>query len=423
MRIIPRQKVEISSKEIKEVWKWIFSKKISDKTAEFEAAFAQYIGVDHASAVPSGRTGFSIVLDSLDFKDGDEVICSAFNYHVIPFIIKSKGLKPVFVDIDARTHNINVDLIEDKITPRTKCVIATHLSGAACEIERISSICKKYQLILIEDVAHACGGEFNGKKLGSFGDIAVFSFGPGKSLTTLRGGMIVTNNPDLFSKVTEIFKSTFYSPNWFQRTLFFAKPLLEVIFTRRIFFAVIVYPILIVLDALGLDFIERMSGDKYTLQDARFEQKLARYTDLQAVIGLVQLTRIDQRNDERIHHATLLTKLLENIDGLQLDPIPVNKENIVLLFNVAAPRIEKLRRYLLYRGVDAKRTSMKDCVQLLNTSDSCPVVNGMGDRIIELPCCPGFSESDIYYQANLIRKFYGKEAVRRRSSQEQLSRC
>jgi len=174
MRIIPRQQVEISFKAIREAWKWIFSKKTSSKTSEFEGAFAKYIGVKHAAAVPSGRVGFSLVLDSLGLIEGDEVICSALNYHVIPFVVKSKGFKPVFVDINSCSYNIDADLIESKITPRTRCVIATHLFGAACAIEQISSICKKYNLILIEDVAHACGAQLNGKKLGSFGDYAVF---------------------------------------------------------------------------------------------------------------------------------------------------------------------------------------------------------------------------------------------------------
>src|SRR5690606_19924572 len=164
----------------------------------FEAEIAAYLGVKHAIGVNSGTDALLIGLRALGVGPGDEVITTPFTFFATAEVISLLGATPVFVDIDPESFNIDPDLIEEKITARTKAIIPVHLYGRAAEMEKIMAIARKHGLKVVEDVAQAMGGEAQGKKLGSIGDVGAFSFFPTKNLGAYGdGGLITTDNDEL----------------------------------------------------------------------------------------------------------------------------------------------------------------------------------------------------------------------------------
>ena len=140
----------------------------------------------------------------MGIKKDDEIIVPVLTYVAPVNAISYIGAKPVFVDADIDTWNIDAQKIEQKITKKTKAILAVHLYGFSCDILKIKKICKKYNLFLIEDVAEALGSSLNNKNLGTFGDVSTFSFYGNKTLTTGEGGMIITNKHSIFKKVSHL---------------------------------------------------------------------------------------------------------------------------------------------------------------------------------------------------------------------------
>jgi len=169
---------------------------------EFENEFSKYVGVNYSIAVDNGTNALILAAYALGIGRGDEVIMSPRTFVASAFSIMHLGAKPIFVDIDRNTQNINPKLIEQSITKKTKAIMAIHLAGWPCEMDKIQSICKKYNLFLIEDCAQAHGAKYKGKSVGSFGDVNAWSFCQDKIMTTAgEGGMVTTNNKDYWSKV------------------------------------------------------------------------------------------------------------------------------------------------------------------------------------------------------------------------------
>jgi dTDP-4-amino-4,6-dideoxygalactose transaminase len=162
------------------------------RVAEFERAFADYIGVKHAVATSSGTTALNVALLAHGVGPGDEVITTPFTFIASATSILSVGARPTFVDIDA-SYNINPALIEAAITPHTKAILPVHLYGQPANLEVLGEIARRHQLVLIEDACQAHGAMFMGKKVGSFGT-GCFSFYATKNMTTGEGGMITTND-------------------------------------------------------------------------------------------------------------------------------------------------------------------------------------------------------------------------------------
>jgi perosamine synthetase len=161
---------------------------------KLEKAVADYLNVKQVIAVSNGTATMHIMLKVLGIGEGDEVIVPAFSYVATANVVELVGAKPVFVDIDLNTFNINVDLIEDKITPRTKAILAVHEFGLAANVNRIQDICSKNNLLFLEDAACALGASIDNKKTGSFGHSASFSLHPRKAITSGEGGLIATND-------------------------------------------------------------------------------------------------------------------------------------------------------------------------------------------------------------------------------------
>ena len=169
-----------------------------EANASFEKNFARYIGTDYCVGCANGLDAliwiFRAYIEAGVMKEGDEVIVPANTYIASILAISENGLKPVLVEPDIRTYQIDDSLIENAITERTRAILIVHLYGQCAYTEKIGNICKKYNLKLVEDCAQAHGAEYNGKKIGSFGDIGCFSFYPGKNLGAFGDAGAVTTN-------------------------------------------------------------------------------------------------------------------------------------------------------------------------------------------------------------------------------------
>ncbi|MDR0677516.1 MAG: DegT/DnrJ/EryC1/StrS family aminotransferase, partial [Holosporaceae bacterium] len=159
-------------------------------------------GVKHAIGVANGMDALNLIIKGYGFSNGDEIIVPANTYIASILAISENNCIPVLVEPDIKTYNINPDLIEEKITSRTKAIMVVHLYGQCVQMEKILDLARKYNLKIIEDAAQAHGAEYNGKKTGNLGDAAGFSFYPGKNLGCLGdGGAITTNDDDLAEKI------------------------------------------------------------------------------------------------------------------------------------------------------------------------------------------------------------------------------
>lgn len=177
---------------------------MGEKVKEFESMFADYIGVSHAVMVHSGSSANLLALSVLTnpviknrIKPGDEIITPAVTWATTVFPIINCGLVPVLVDVDLDTFNINTEEIERAITDKTRAIMPVHLLGNPCDMGRITEIAKEHNLYVIEDACEAHGAAFGGRKVGSFGDLATFSFFFSHHITTIEGGMVLTNNEEL----------------------------------------------------------------------------------------------------------------------------------------------------------------------------------------------------------------------------------
>jgi dTDP-4-amino-4,6-dideoxygalactose transaminase len=170
-----------------------------------EETIGDYVGVPHAVSCANGTDALILSLMSLNIKSGDEVITTPYTFFATASPIALMGAKPVFVDIEPEDMNINPDLIEEAITPRTKAIIVVHLFGKICEMEKILEIGQKHGVPVVEDMAQSLGAKRNGKMCGAFGDIAALSFYPTKNLGGIgEGGMVLTRRQDLGEKVRKL---------------------------------------------------------------------------------------------------------------------------------------------------------------------------------------------------------------------------
>jgi len=193
---IPLARPYVGDEEVKAVSMVIRSGILSlgPRLPEFENKFADYIGVKYAIAVNSGTSGLHLCMKALDIKPGDEIITTPFSFVASSNPAIFEGAKPVFVDIEERTYNIDPAKIEAAVTKRTKAIVLVHVFGQPCEMDPIIKIADKYDLVIVEDACEAIGATYKNKRVGRFGKMGVFAFYPNKQITTGEGGMIVTND-------------------------------------------------------------------------------------------------------------------------------------------------------------------------------------------------------------------------------------
>ena len=228
-------------------------------------------------AVSNGTAALQAAYFAIDIKKGDEIITSALTFAATTNAAIWRGAKPIFVDID-ETGNIDPDLIEEKITSKTKAIVAIDYAGLPCDFDKLKKITKKHSLILIEDAAHSLGAEYKGKKVGCIADLTTFSFHPVKSITTGEGGAVMTNNKELYEKLL-LFRSHGITKDQSK-------------------------------------FVNKNDGPwYYEMQELGLNYRL---TDIQAALGISQLTKLDNFINKRVAIAARYDKELRGIKGLIL---------------------------------------------------------------------------------------------------------
>lgn len=171
---------------------------LGPKYKEFEQKFADYLGVKYACTVSSGTAALHLGVKALGLKRGDEVITSPFSFVSSSNVLLYEGIKPVFVDIEQDTYNMDASLIESKITKKTKAILPIHIFGQSAEMDKIIKIAEKYNLKVLEDSCESLGATYKGKMVGTTGEIGTYAFYPNKQMTTGEGGMIITNFKELY---------------------------------------------------------------------------------------------------------------------------------------------------------------------------------------------------------------------------------
>ena len=268
---IPLSAPDITESEIAAAVRVLRSGRLSlgNEQALFEEEMAHYVGTKHAVAVSSGTAGLHCVIRALGIKEGDEIITSPFSFIASANCILFERAKPVFVDIDPLTLCLNAEKIEEALTPRTKAILAVHLLGVPCRMDRIRQIAEKNNLFIIEDSCEAIGAVWKGKKVGSLGNAGVFAFYPNKQMTTGEGGIITTNDAGL-AEVCRSLRNQGRSPE-----------------------------------------------DGYVFERLGYNYRL---TDIQAAIGRVQLRRIDEMLEKRRQAADWYFESLGPIEDVVLPP-------------------------------------------------------------------------------------------------------
>jgi dTDP-4-amino-4,6-dideoxygalactose transaminase len=275
---------------------------------EFEDKFGQFVGAKHSIATTSCTTALHLCVAALGLRPGDEVIVPAFTWVATPNVVEYMGALPVFVDIDLATFNLDMARLEAAITPKTVGIIPVHLFGLAADLDPILEIARRHGLWTIEDAACGFGARYRGEHVGTFGDLAAFSFHPRKSITTGEGGMITTSRDDLAATVRSL-RDHGASLSDHQRH------------TQAAGYLLADY------DLLGYNF---------------------RMTDMQGAIGSVQMDRAEWILAERHRCAETYDRLLGDVDWLSLPITPPGSvhgyQSYVCLFQPEEPSLGSVER-------------------------------------------------------------------------------
>ncbi|MFQ5443310.1 MAG: DegT/DnrJ/EryC1/StrS family aminotransferase [Nitrospinales bacterium] len=321
----------------------------------FESAFAKVCGARYAVSTTSGTTALHLTLVTLNIGAGDEVIIPTFTMIATANTVRYTGAKPILVDSESRTWNIDVDKIEEKITDKTRAIMPIHTYGHPCDMDKIMALAKKYDLFVVEDAAEAHGAMYKGKMAGSIGDAACFSFYANKILTTGEGGMIVTNKEELYKKAANIRDHAFSNERHFWH---------------------------------------KYMGFNY------------RMTNLQAAVGLAQVERFDELVACRIKNAERYNERLQDVEGLTLPPQTDGIKNVYWMYSLTVEDSfgisrDELRIRLAKRGIETRTFFIPIHLQPIyfeeNKGDAFPVAEELCRKGLYLPSSSGLTEKEIEF--------------------------
>ena len=331
---------------------------------KFEEEFAKYIGCKYAIACSSGTTALHLAMVATGIGESDEALVQTFTNMVTFFAVLYQQAKPVPIDIEPDTWNIDPNLIESKINKNTRAIVVVHIYGHPVDMEPILEIARRYGLWVIEDCAEAHGASYKGKKVGALGDVGCFSFYANKIITTGEGGMVTTNNEEIAKKVRN-------------------------------------------LKNLGFS-----AGNKFMHQNIGFNYKLS---NIQAAIGCAQLEKIEELIDRKRKVARCYDENLRDVPGLQL---PVEKpyaRNVYWMYNVVLHEEfghsrEAVMGKLEQQGVETRQSFIPYNMQEIFIQrgwvrgDECPVANYMAENGFYIPSGPSLNAEQLEYVVDTIKK-------------------
>lgn len=370
--------------------------------ARFETEFASAIGTSDAVAVPSGRAGFKFLFEGLGLESGGEVICSAFGYPVVPFIVKKLGYDLVFVDCETRTLGMDPQALEARISKKTQAVIATHLYGVPCQIDRIAELCGQFDVALIEDCAHCFGASVDGRHVGSFGNAGCFSFETSKVINTMGGGMVTLRDPAVAERLRQASaEEPRNGAKWLLRRL--SKTSFESLVTNRLLFNLGVYQALRF--ASGGDGDDRFASG-YHGDEVSLAGKMGRYTNYQAKLGLRQMPGVRAVNRRRRQNAERLISALSDHVQCQQTAAPNHEANYMLV-TALVPQLKDVAAQLLREGIDTKHLYMRDCSRMFEGAGEFPNAARAEREALHLPAYAELSDRDIDRVAAAVDRAVG----------------
>lgn len=338
------------------------------KVREFEHEFSSYCGVKYASGVASGTDALHLALKALGIGEGDEVITQANTFIATVLAISYTGATPVLIDIDPETCNMDTSKLERIVTEKTKAILPVHLYGQTAEMDKVSGIAARHNLFVVEDACQAHGAYYHGAKgarrAGALGDIAAFSFYPGKNLGAYGdGGALTTENPEIFEKIR-----------------------------------------------LLRDYGQ---AEKYHHVVKGYNSRL---DTLQAAVLLVKLKRLDKWNRLRVSHAVRYTELLGGIPEIKLPKFKKNEKSahVFHLFVVRVEERDGLIEFLNGRNISTGihypvPVHMHEAFRDLGyKKGDFPVTEKYSEEILSLPMFPELRDEQIMHVTTAIREFYGR---------------
>lgn len=326
--------------------------------AAFEKEFAAYCGTEYCVGVGNGLDALMLALKAKGIGAGDEVIVPSNTFIATALAVTYTGAKPVFVEPDIRTFNINPVGIEEKINGRTKAIIPVHLYGQPCDMDPIMEIARKHNLFVLEDCAQAHGAKYKGKKIGTFGDAAAFSFYPGKNLGALGdAGAMVTNDKELADKVR----------------------------------------------ALG------NYGSDYKYHHI-YQGNNTRLDELQAAFLSVKLKHLDRMNEDRRKTAAIYSAEIKNPDVVLPYVIP-EVEPVWHIYGIRSKRAAELSEYLEKNGIGINHhypipMHLQECYKDLEIpKGALPIAEEISATQISIPMYYGMTDEEIHKVIDTINAF------------------
>ena len=344
------------------------------KTNVFEENFKSYVDSDFAVALNSCTAALHLALVVAGVKKGDEVITTPLTFTATAEAIIRQGAKPIFVDVRRDTYNIDEEQILEKITPRTKAILPMHFGGHPCEHRAIQEIADDSGLMVIEDAAHALGAEYEGKKIGSIGDITAFSFHPTKNITTGEGGMITTNNEEYAKRIKRLS-----------------------------------------LHGISKDTYQRynLGSWYYEVLEAGFKYNI---TDIQSSLGITQLNKIERFWRLRGKYFDQYNAAFQNIPEIV---VPTVKDNVRHSYHLY-PILLKTELLNIDRGEFIKRMNDKKIGTSVHyiplhlhpyykttfgyKKGDYPNAEYVGDREVSLPIYPKLTTENVQYVINAVTR-------------------
>lgn len=354
----PLTKPYFTEDELKEIQSVLDSGWVSQgpKCSQFERDICKTVGATHAVAVSNCTSALFLALTSLGIGEGDDVVVADFSFPATGLSVLHTGATPKFCDVDQTTYNLNPENLEACITPDTKAIIPVHTFGNPCDMDSIMEIARFYELYVIEDAACAFGSIYNGKHIGTFGDIGCFSFHARKGITTGEGGAIVTNSKEIADNIRKI--ATFgVGPTYGRTTI----PRFE---------------------SMGYNF---------------------KMSDIAAAIGVAQIKKLDYIINQRRHIARIYDELLdfrlisqaETRSGFHI------YQSYVCRNNMRSKIILHLESKGIEAGIGTYAQHMQPC---FNTSTVCETSRRLYNTTLSLPIFPELKEETITQIAEVIQE-------------------
>ena len=355
------------------------------KVKKFEEAFAAYCGAAYGLAVTSATAGLELAVIAAGIGPGDEVITTPISWISTANAVAAAGAHVVFADVNPRTLNIDPASVAEKITDRTKAILVVHLYGQCCDMDPILDLARGRGITVIEDCAHAAGAEYKGRRSGTLGDIGVFSFHQQKNMVTLgEGGMITTSRKDLYERMLS-YRSLCcltYDPKG---------------------------------KYLPIDESRHPMGKRYWYLDFDEVGYNFRMTDMQAAVGLVQLSKLDGFNTRRIEIATHYCERLRGITGLTLPYVSPAVKHVFHIYCVLVePEFRLNKEDFMWELYTEKRIKVWSHYMPIHLTTAyrklghhqgeCPVAEALFHKYVSLPIHPRMTDDTIKYVTDSIRE-------------------